>query len=98
MPLKIPCLQALPHHRVQQWLAAEGNHLLPARTYRARALAEVARSVTFERRGRGGARRRASLDACALGEEEQEDAERPASRGPGGFGAPSVPQGVLTKF
>ncbi|EIE22196.1 hypothetical protein COCSUDRAFT_55891 [Coccomyxa subellipsoidea C-169] len=58
------------HHRVKRWLDQEDVHLMSGRGYRARALAELANSSTFNYRGHIHELRRASAEASLLSDEE----------------------------
>ena len=58
------------HHRVKRWLDQEDVHLMSGRGYRARALAELANSSTFNYRGHVHELRRASAEASLLSDEE----------------------------
>ena len=58
------------HHRVKHWLDQEDVHLMSGRGYRARALAEMANSSTFNYRAHSQELRQASMEASLLSDQE----------------------------
>lgn len=58
------------HHRVKHWLDQEDVHLMSGRGYRARALAELANSSTFNYRAHSQELRQASMEASLLSDQE----------------------------
>ncbi|BDA43166.1 probable mitochondrial sodium/calcium exchanger protein [Coccomyxa sp. Obi] len=58
------------HHRVKHWLDQEDVHLMSGRGYRARALAELANSSTFNYRVHSQELRQASMEASLLSDQE----------------------------
>lgn len=63
-------LVQVSHHRVKRWLDQEDVHLMSGRGYRARALAELANSSTFNYRTHVQELRQASMEASMLSGQE----------------------------
>ncbi|KAK9915399.1 hypothetical protein WJX75_008652 [Coccomyxa subellipsoidea] len=74
------------HHRVKRWLDQEDVHLMSGRGYRARALAELANSSTFNYRGHVHDLRRASAEASLLSDDEP----GPGQTSPDGYLPPEI--------